>query len=172
MYLFDYGAPTGLRLALERPDAITAIFAQNGNAYDEGLGKGLLGSDPKVLDQRRPGGPRCHTLPVHRRHHQVPVLVRLSASRAGQPETYYLDQALLEPPGIKEIQLDIFYDYRTNLDLYPQFQEYFRTSGVPVLAVWGRQDPIFVAPGADAYVKDAQVFERHWIDCWSLCLGD
>lgn len=164
VYIFDYGAPTGLRLALERPEAVTAIISQNGNAYVEGLGafwdpiKAYWASgstnDREVLRntiltfeatkwQYENGAPHPGSVP---------------------PETYYLDYALMDRPGNKDIQLDYFKDYGTNLPLYPKFQEYFRKSDVPVLAVWGKNDQIFIPPGAEAFKKDVKKLEVHLLD--------
>ncbi|CAJ2505834.1 Uu.00g132280.m01.CDS01 [Anthostomella pinea] len=110
---YNYGAPTGLRLALNRPETVTAIITQNGNAYVEGFGPGggVLGATQEVT------GGNTSTA-----RHTRPLI---------EPETYHLNQALMDRPGNKEIQLGIFYDYRTNVDLYPDFQEFFRSSGVP-----------------------------------------
>jgi pimeloyl-ACP methyl ester carboxylesterase len=170
VYIFDYGAPTGLRLALQRPDAVKAIIAQNGNAYLEGFGKEFWAPIEKLwasgADEDRKA--------LH-------GLVELDATkwqythnnpRADEvaPETWTLDQALMERPGNKQVQLDMLYDYRTNLELYPAFQEYFRTSKVPVLAAWGKHDDIFVAPGAEAYKKDVEKFELHWLDTGHFAL--
>ena len=164
VYIFDYGAPTALRLALERPEAVTAIISQNGNAYVEGLGdfwnpiKAYWASDSKedrdilrntILTfeatewQYKNGNPNPEAVP---------------------PETYYLDYALMERPGNKEIQLDLFRDYGSNVPLYPKFQEYFRNSGVPVLAVWGKGDEIFVPPGAEAFKRDVKKLNVHLLD--------
>ncbi|KAF2094190.1 alpha/beta hydrolase fold protein [Rhizodiscina lignyota] len=151
VYIFDYGAPTAFRLALKRPDAITAIVTQNGNAYEEGLGefwevvkkywKSGSEEDGKALAptfdffkwQYVHGAPDPDSVP---------------------PETYNLDWALVQRPGQGEIQLGLFYDYRTNVELYPKFQEWMRNSQVPLLAVWGKNDPFFIPPGAEAYKRD------------------
>lgn len=169
MYIFDYGAPVGLRLALNRPQAVSAIFSQNGNAYIEGLGGAwnqtkqywATGSEADrdalrsfltlnaTKDQYLLGSPHPNKI---------------------QPETYYLDQALLDREGLKEIQLDLIYDYRTNVDLYPKFQEYFRSSGVPVLAVWGKNDQFFIPPGAEAFARDVKNFELHYLEAGHFAL--
>jgi pimeloyl-ACP methyl ester carboxylesterase len=156
VYIFDYGAPTGLRLALTRPDlTITGIISQNGNAYEEGLGefweplKRLWKNDTKEnRDALRP------FFTIEATKSQYFGGVSESHVDQIQPEAYYLDQALLDRPGNNEIQLDIFYDYRTNIELYPQFQKYIREKKVPVLAAWGKNDGIFIAPGAEAFKRD------------------
>lgn len=170
VYIFDYGAPTALRLALSRPDAVAAIVSQNGNAYVEGLGADFWAPVKKYWEsgarEDREALVSVVTMDVTRYQYEFGS----PHPESIQPETYHLDQALLERPGIKDIQLDIFYDYRTNVDLYPAFQEYFRTSGVPVLAVWGKNDPIFVSPGADAFERDVKVFEKHFLDAGHFAL--
>lgn len=164
IYIFDYGAPTGLRLALKNPEKVVAIISQNGNAYDEGLGaefwapvrkywasgadedrnalRGLLESDATKW-QYTYGSPNADKV---------------------QPEAYALDQALMDRVGNKDVQLDLFYDYRNNVALYPKFQEYLRTSKVPVLAIWGKNDVIFVPPGAEAFRRDVEKLEVKLLD--------
>jgi pimeloyl-ACP methyl ester carboxylesterase len=170
VYIFDYGAPTGLRLALDRPDAVAAIITQNGNAYEEGLTSNFW----NPIKQYWASGSADD-------RNALKVALTMDTTRWQyefgsphpekiQPEAYYLDQALMERPGNEEIQLDVFYDYRTNVPLYPKFQEYFRKSGVPVLAVWGKNDHIFVAPGADAYARDVKIFEKNWINAGHFAL--
>jgi pimeloyl-ACP methyl ester carboxylesterase len=153
MYVFDYGAPTGLRVAMQRPERVTAIVSQNGNAYEEGLGDAWQ--------------------PIQR-YWREPTLEHRNAIRAGlnveglrheysvgildptliKPEGYTLDAALLARPGNVDIQLDLFLDYANNVKLYPKFQEYFRSAQPPLLAVWGRFDPYFIPPGAEAFPRD------------------
>ncbi|KAF7371177.1 Alpha/beta hydrolase fold protein [Mycena sanguinolenta] len=154
VYIFDYGAPVLLRLALQRPEAITAIVSQNGNAYAEGLGgawapiqkywaSGSAEDRKGVLD-----GVFTYEATKWQYTHGS------RAPDAIAPETYTLDWALLQRPRMFDVQLDIFKDYATNVELYPQFQEYFRKSQVPLLAVWGRNDLFFVPAGAEAYKRD------------------
>jgi len=170
IYIFDYGAPTGLRFALQRPDAVAAIVTQSGNAYLEGLGHPFWDPIQKYWasgaqddrDALRAALEISVTKWQYIEGHPHPEAV--------PPETYHLDQALMDRPGNKEIQLDYFYDYRTNLDLYPAFQAYFRTSGVPVLAAWGKGDQIFVFPGARKYGDDVEKFELHELDAGHFAL--
>ncbi|KAJ6628716.1 alpha/beta hydrolase fold protein [Mycena sp. CBHHK59/15] len=154
VYIFDYGAPVLLWLALERPNAISAIISQNGNTYDEGLGDAWApiwaywasGSD---ADRKAIGVAVLNfdtTKWQYTHGSQAPEAIK--------PESYTLDAALLECPGNSEIQLDLFKDYANNVALYPQFQEYFRKSQVPLLAMWGKNDPFFIPPGAEAFKKD------------------
>jgi len=160
LYIFDYGAPTGLRLALSRPDAVTGIISQNGNAFEEGLGA--------FWDPIR----KYWAKPTSENREAIRWLTSLTATKwqyfTGEsntseipPETYTLDQALLDRPGNAEIQLDLFLDYGNNLPLYPKFQEYLKTSRPRVLAIWGANDQIFVSPGAEAFKRvmgdDAEV---------------
>ncbi|WP_254059633.1 alpha/beta fold hydrolase [Granulicella sp. L46] len=153
MYVFDYGAPTGFRLALMAPERVTAIVSQNGNAYEEGLGDAWQ--------------------PIQR-YWREPTLEHRNAIRSGltlegmrheysvgipdpsviKPEGYTLDAALLARPGNVDIQLDLFLDYANNVKMYPKFQEYFRAAQPPLLAVWGKLDPYFIPAGAEAFKKD------------------
>jgi len=164
IYVFDYGAPTGFRIALKHPEKVQAIISQNGNAYLEGLGafwdpiKALWESSNASAsrDALRP------FLEIEGTKSQY--FIGTIDPNAVSPESYALDQYLMDQPGNKEIQLDIFYDYRTNLPLYPKWQEWLKQSQIPLLAVWGKNDPIFVYPGADAYKKDLPKAEVHLLD--------
>ena len=155
MYIFDYGAPTGLRLALQRPEAITAIITQNGNAYIEGFGDvwGLikdLWASNNAPDQRAKVAQAMLNLDMIKFQYEndTPDVSRIA------PESYYLDYALMERPGNKDIQLDLFYDYQNSIAGYEEFQAYVRRSQVPLLAIWGKNDVLFIPPGAEAYKKD------------------
>ncbi len=154
LYVFDYGAPTGLRLATAHPDRVTAIVSQNGNAYEEGLG------DAWEPIRKYWAAPSAETREVIRKN-----ILTLEGTRwqythgvadpeRVAPESYTLDAALLERPGNKDIQLDLFLDYASNLKLYPTFQRYLRESRPPLLAIWGKNDPFFVPAGAEAFQKD------------------
>src|SRR6266436_7096425 len=141
LYLFDYGAPVGFRLAMARPERVTAIVSQNGNAYEEGLG------DAWSPIQKYWAAPtkenreviRKNILTLEGTRWQYTHGVTIPESVA--PESYTLDTALLERAGNKEIQLDLFLNYASNVELYPTFQEYFRKSKPPLLAIWGKNDP-------------------------------
>jgi pimeloyl-ACP methyl ester carboxylesterase len=153
MYVFDYGAPTGFRLALMAPGRVTAIVSQNGNAYEEGLGDAW---QPIQRYWREPTLEHRNairtglTLDGMRHEYSVgipdPSMIR--------PEGYTLDAALLARPGNVDIQLNLFLDYANNVKLYPKFQEYFRTAKPPLLAVWGEFDPYFIPAGAKAFQRD------------------
>ena len=161
VYVFDYGAPTGFRLALQRPEAITAIVSQNGNAYEEGLSsfwdplrKLWATTDSDEVKQLRETI-KGAILTFEATKWQY-VNGEPDADKIDDPATYNLDWALLSRPGNDEIQLDLFQDYGNNVALYPKFQEYLRKSQVPVLAVWGKNDTIFPPPGAEAFKRDAK----------------
>lgn len=159
IYVHDYGAPTGLRLALKHPDKIVGIVSQNGNAYNEGFGATFWAPIRKYwstgaqTDRDNLRG----ALELNITKWQY-VNGASKPDKIG-PEAYYLDQTLMDRPRNKEIQLDMFYDYRTNLPLYADFQKYFRTANVPVLAVWGKNDEIFVPAGAEAFKRDVKKLE-------------
>jgi pimeloyl-ACP methyl ester carboxylesterase len=154
IYVFDYGAPTGLRLAMAHPERVTAIVSQNGNAYEDGLGDAWAPirkywSEPTAENR---DVIRQNVLTLEGTRWQYTHGVENPASVP--PESYILDMALMERPGNKEIQLDLFLDYASNVKLYPKFQEYFRKSKPPLLAIWGKNDPFFIPPGAEAYRRD------------------
>jgi pimeloyl-ACP methyl ester carboxylesterase len=154
MYVFDYGAPTGFRLAMAHPDRVTAIVSQNGNAYEEGLGDAWgpirkYWAEPTAENREVI---RKNILNMEGTKWQYTFGVRDPESVA--PESYTLDAALLERPGNKDIQLDLFLDYASNVRLYPKFQEYFRSAKPPLLAIWGQNDPFFIPAGARAFQKD------------------
>ncbi len=153
LYVFDYGAPTGFRLALAHPERVTAIISQNGNAYKEGLGDAW---DPiraywkEPTKEHRDALRAFLTLDAIRWQYTVGV----PHPETVAPETWTLDAALLERPGHIDMQLDLLLDYASNVALYPKFQEYFRTSKPPLLAIWGEHDPFFIPAGAAAYKRD------------------
>ena len=153
LYVFDYGAPTGFRLAVRQPERITAIVTQNGNAYTEGLSDGWnpIQAYWKEPTQANRNAIRSMLQPettVWQYTHGVadPSLV--------SPDGYTLDNHYLARPGADEIQLDLFLDYASNIDLYPKFQDYFRTRQPRLLAIWGRNDPFFLPAGAEAFRRD------------------
>jgi pimeloyl-ACP methyl ester carboxylesterase len=153
LYIFDYGAPTGLRLAMAHPERVTAIVSQNGNAYEEGLGDA---GAPIQRYWREPTSENREIL----RNALGPEGLRsqytdgVSNPDKIAPEGYTLDAALIQRPGNMDIQLDLFLDYANNVKLYPAFQEYFRKSKPPLLAIWGRNDAFFIPAGAQAYNRD------------------
>ena len=169
IYVFDYGAPTGFRLALAHPDRVTAIISQNGNAYEEGLSQGW---NPIQKYWKEPTAENRAAL----RQFLSPETTKWQYLHGVQdvslvaPESYELDSALLARPGNDEIQLDLFLDYASNVALYPKFQEYFRTKRPPLLAVWGNSDPFFLPPGAEAFKRDNPNAEVHFYDTGHFAL--
>lgn len=164
IYVFDYGAPTGLRLAMAHPERVTAIISQNGNAYEEGLGDAwgpirTYWAKP-TPDNREVLRQNILTFEGTRWQYTHGVV----EPDAIAPESYTLDAALLDRPGNKEIQLDLFLDYASNVNLYPRFQEYFRTAKPPLLAIWGKNDPFFIPAGAEAYRKDLPNAQVRFLD--------
>ncbi len=153
IYVFDYGAPVGFRLATRHPERITAIVTQNGNAYQEGLSEGWnpIQRYWKEPTRENRAALRSFLTPEATRWQYVHGVHDESLVA---PESYTLDSALLARPGNDEIQLDLFLDYASNVARYPKFQEYFRTHRPPLLAVWGKNDPFFLPSGADAFKRD------------------
>jgi pimeloyl-ACP methyl ester carboxylesterase len=171
LYVMDYGAPVGYRLALAHPERVTALVVQNGNAYPEGLQafwkpiKAYWASGSQTdRDALRAGT----TLAATREQYLEGVR---DASRV-DPSAWLHDQALLDRPGNVEIQLDLFYDYRTNVDLYPRFHDFFRDRRPPTLIVWGNNDRIFPGDGARAYLRDLPQAELHLLDSGHFALED
>jgi pimeloyl-ACP methyl ester carboxylesterase len=164
IYVFDYGAPTGFRLAMAHPERVSAIVSQNGNAYEAGLGDAWgpirkYWAEP-TAENREVIGKNILTLEGTRWQYTHGVANPESVA----PESYTLDTALLERKGNKEIQLDLFLDYASNVKLYPKFQEYFRKSKPPLLAIWGKNDPFFIPAGAEAYRKDLPHAKVQFLD--------
>ena len=153
MYVFDYGAPVGFRLALNSPRQIKAIITQNGNAYEEGLSPAW---DPIQTYWRNPSTENRNNL----KGFLSPQTTRWQYEEGVEdlatvaPDGYTFDAALFEREGTEKIQLDLFLDYATNVALYPEFQKYFQKEQPPLLAVWGNKDPFFLAAGAEAFKKD------------------
>ena len=153
VYVFDYGAPTGLRVAVKHPERITGIISQNGNAYEEGLSEGwnpirAYWQDASEANRKALREFLEPKTTYWQYTHGVSDTSRLS------PDGYCLDNFYLARPGADEVQLDLFGDYKSNVALYPTFQKYFRTHKPPLLAVWGRNDPFFLPAGAEAFKRD------------------
>jgi len=153
VYVFDYGAPTGYRLAMANPEKITGIISQNGNAYTEGLSEGW---NPIQRYWKNDTPANRAALKEFLTHDatKFQYLTGVTDPSVIAPESYTLDQYFLDRPGVAEIQLDFLKDYKSNVALYPKFQEYFRTYKPKILAVWGNKDPFFLPEGAEAYKKD------------------
>lgn len=169
IYVFDYGAPIGFRLALAHPERITAVISQNGNAYEEGLSEGW---NPIQKYWKEPNAENRAAL----RQFLTPEATKwqyvhgVTDQTLVAPEAYQLDSALLARPGNDEIQLDLFLDYASNVVLYPKFQEYFRTRKPPLLAAWGKNDPFFLPPGAEAFTRDNPNAEVRFYDTGHFAL--
>jgi pimeloyl-ACP methyl ester carboxylesterase len=169
IYVFDYGAPTGFRLAAWHPERISAIISQNGNAYEEGLSDGwtpirAYWEDPSTANRN---ALRAFLSPETTRWqytHGVPDASRVS------PDGMSLDDFYLARPGADEVQLDLFGDYKSNVALYPKFQDYFRTHKPPFLAVWGKHDPFFLPPGANAFKRDIPRADIRFFDTGHFAL--
>jgi len=169
IYVFDYGAPVGFRLALARPERVTAIISQNGNAYQEGLSTGWkqiqkYWQEPNVANRE---AIRAFLTPETTKSQYVQGV---PDETLVAPESYALDTALLSRPGNDEIQLDLLLDYSTNVALYPKFHEYFALKKPPFLAVWGKNDPFFLPAGAEAFRRDNPNAEVHFYDTGHFAL--
>lgn len=171
LYVQDYGAPVGYRLAVKHPERVSALIVQNGNAYEEGLGKfwdplkAYWADGAKTQREAlRPGLTLAAT--------QSQYLDGVRDPSRIDPDSWVLDQALLDRPGIDEIMLDLFKDYGSNVALYPQFQAFFRARRPPMLIVWGKNDVIFPAEGARPYLRDVPDAELHLLDTGHFALED
>lgn len=169
LYVFDYGAPVGYRVASSNPHRITAIISQNGNAYLEGF------SDqwgPWEAYWREPNAENREACRGSLSAAVIENWQYRTGARSDQlsPDGYLLDIALMSRPGAEEIQLDLILDYRSNLDRYPEFQAYFRNYQPPLLAVWGRHDPAFIPAGAEAYKRDLPDAQVHLLDAGHFAL--
>jgi pimeloyl-ACP methyl ester carboxylesterase len=169
LYLFDYGAPVGFRLAIQHPERVSAIISQNGNAYEEGFSDEWAAwraywQDPTPNNRE---ACRASLSPDTIRNWQYGT--GTDASRLS-PDGYELDIAYMARPGAEEIQLDLILDYRSNVALYPQFQSYLRERRPPFLAAWGRHDPAFIPAGAEAYRRDLPNAEIHLLETGHFAL--
>jgi pimeloyl-ACP methyl ester carboxylesterase len=170
IYVFDYGAPVGYRLAAAHPERITAIISQNGNAYEEGL------SEPGWAEVKRYWNDPSEKNRNAIRAFFTPELTWFQYSDGVPdksliaPDGPAIDNALLQRPGNAEIQLDLFGDYKSNVAMYPAFHEYFRKHQPPLLAVWGSHDPFFLPPGAEAYKRDLPKAEVEFYDTGHFAL--
>jgi pimeloyl-ACP methyl ester carboxylesterase len=169
VYVFDYGAPTGFRLAMRHPERITAIVSQNGNAYAEGLSDGwnpirAYWQDPSEANRTALRAFLSPETTIWQYTHGVADTELVS------PDGYSLDNFYLARPGADEVQLDLFGDYKSNVSLYPEFQAYFRKHKPPLLAVWGKNDPFFLPPGAEAFKRDIADADVRFVDTGHFAL--
>ncbi|QBJ16486.1 alpha/beta hydrolase (plasmid) [Agrobacterium sp. 33MFTa1.1] len=169
LYIFDYGAPVGLRLAVAHPDRVTALISQNGNAYLDGFSDEWGSWQAYWRDDTPENREACRSSlsadVIENWQYRKGADPRLLA-----PDGYMLDIALMARPGAEEIQLDLIRDYASNVERYPQFQDYFRTHQPPFLAVWGRHDPAFIPAGAEAYKRDLPNGHVHFLDAGHFAL--
>jgi pimeloyl-ACP methyl ester carboxylesterase len=169
IYVMDYGAPVGFRLATMHPERVSAFLVQNGNAYDEGIG----GFWDPIKAYWKTGAPKeregIRWLMLSKTT-QWQYFNGVKDVSLVSPDARKLDQDFLDRPGNQEIQLDLFYDYRTNIPLYPSWQSYFRKYKPPMLIMWGQNDEIFIAPGAAPYKRDIPDAEVHMLDTGHFAL--
>ena len=169
IYIFDYGAPTGFRLAMRHPERITAIISQNGNAYLEGLSEGwnpirAYWQEPSEANRAVLRALLTPETTYWQYTHGV------ADASAVSPDGNSLDNFYLARPGADEVQLDLFGDYKSNVALYPEFQNYFRRHKPPLLAVWGKNDPFFLPAGAEAFKRDIPDAEVRFFDTGHFAL--
>jgi pimeloyl-ACP methyl ester carboxylesterase len=169
LYVFDYGAPTGFRLAMAHPERVTAIVSQNGNAYEAGLGDAWA---PIQQYWREPTAE--HRAVVHQALSPAGIRSQYTDGVRNPeriaPEGYTLDAAMIARPGNMDIQLDLFLDYANNVKLYPAFQAYFRKWKPPLLAIWGRFDPFFIPAGAEEFKRDNPNAKVQFLDTGHFAL--
>ena len=171
IYVMDYGAPIGYRLAVKNPEKIEALIVQNGNAYDEGLGEfwePIKAYWSKPNEKNKDALMKFLTIEATKWQYTHGV----RNENAISPDNWNLDHSFLERPGNKEIQLQLFHDYRSNPPLYPQWQEYFRKYQPPTLVVWGKNDYIFLKEGAIPYQRDLKNIEIHLLDTGHFALEE
>jgi pimeloyl-ACP methyl ester carboxylesterase len=170
LYVMDYGAPVGFRLATAHPERVAALIVQNGNAYDEGFGKPFW--DPIMAYWRTNGTQEREAIRwlMTRKATHWQYTNGVKDVSLVSPDAETVDQALLDRPGNADIQLDLFYDYRTNVPLYPQWHAFFKSRQPPTLILWGKNDEIFVAPGAEPYRRDLPRAEIHMLDTGHFAL--
>jgi len=169
VYVFDYGSPVGMRLALRHPERVSAVISQNGNAYVEGLSEGwnpirAYWNDPSEANRNALRAMLAPETTTFQYTHAVadPALV--------SPDGRSLDDFYLARPGVDEIQLDLFLDYASNVALYPEFHAYLRKHQPPLLAVWGRNDPFFLPAGAEAFKRDVPAAQVRFFDTGHFAL--
>ncbi len=171
LYIQDYGAPVGLRLALMHPERVAGLIVQNGNAYEEGLSRDW---DPLKAYWRAPTPENREKLrgwlTLEGTRLQYVAGLPTTLIERVSPDAWMLDWALLSRPGNIDVQLDLFGDYESNVALYPRFQDFFRTHRPPTLIVWGRYDPFFTEAGARAYLRDLPDAELHFLDAGHFAL--
>jgi pimeloyl-ACP methyl ester carboxylesterase len=172
IYIQDYGSPVGLRLATAHPERVQAIISQNGNAYEEGLSAFWGEYLYPYWKERNPETEAKMSGLLSLEATKMQYLTGVRDPQQVSPDAWQHDQALLDRAGSQAIQLDLFYDYRNNLPLYPAWHEYLRTKRPPVLLVWGKNDQIFIEPGAKAFLRDQPEAELHLLDTGHFALEE
>jgi pimeloyl-ACP methyl ester carboxylesterase len=172
IYIQDYGAPVGFRLFVKHPESIEAIISQNGNAYQEGFGSFWDEVIVPYWKEKTPETEKKVSALLTPEMTKFQYTEGYSDAGRISPDSYTFDQMTLDRPGNRELQLNLFYDYQNNVKQYPRWQEALRTYRPPVLAVWGRNDPIFVPAGAEAFRRDVPEAEIHLIDSGHFALED
>jgi pimeloyl-ACP methyl ester carboxylesterase len=169
LYVFDYGAPVGFRIAARHPERVTAIISQNGNAYEEGLSE-AWGPIKAYWKEPSPANREAIRVMLQPQTTVWQYTQGVTDTTRVSPDGYGLDNYYLARAGADEIQLDLFLDYASNVALYPAFQEYFRASRPPLLAVWGKNDPFFLPAGAEAFKRDLPGAEVRFLDAGHFAL--
>ena len=172
IYIQDYGSPIGFRLATAHPERVQAIISQNGNAYEEGLSAFWAEYLKPYWTERNAETEAKMRGLLSLEATKMQYLTGVRDAEQVSPDAWQHDQALLDRAGNQEIQLDLFYDYRNNLKLYSAWHEYLRTKKPPVLLVWGKNDEIFVEPGARAFLRDQPEAELHLLDTGHFALEE
>ena len=172
IYVFDYGSPVGFRLFVKHPEKIQAIISQDGNAYEEGLSPFWAEFLVPYWNERNPTTEKKARELLSLETTKFQYTKGFRNPENVSPDTYTLDQMNLDRPGNQDIQLALFYDYRTNVKQYPQWHETLRKVKPPVLAVWGKNDPIFIPPGAEAFKRDVPNAEVHFVDTGHFALEE
>ena len=169
VYVFDYGSPTGLRIAVEHPERVTAIITQNGNAYVEGLSDGWNPIRAYWKEPTQAHRDALRTLLTPEATYRQ-YTTGVKETSLVSPDGYNLDNYYMTRPGAHEVQLDLFLDYASNVDMYSKFQEYFRQHQPPLLAVWGNGDPFFLPAGAEAFKRDIRNAKVTFLDTGHFAL--
>jgi pimeloyl-ACP methyl ester carboxylesterase len=169
VYIFDYGAPTGLRMAVDHPERVAAIITQNGNAYVEGLSDGWNPIRAYWKDPTQANRDALRTLLAPETTYWQ-YTTGVKDTSLVSPDSYNLDNYYMTRPGAHEAQLDLFLDYASNVEMYPKFQEYFRRHQPPLLAVWGNGDPFFLPAGAQAFKRDIKNAKVMFLDTGHFAL--
>jgi pimeloyl-ACP methyl ester carboxylesterase len=172
LYMQDYGGPIGFRLFTQRPDRVTGFIVQNANAYMEGIGDAPKEVLLPLWENRTPETEKPARAFVSLEGTKLHWLVGAKDRDAIDPDNWVLDQALLDRPGVQDCQVDLLENYKTNIALYPEWQSAFRTHQPRTLIVWGRNDPFFIPPGAEAYLNDLPEARLVWLDAGHFVLDE